>query len=99
MRHNADNDDGGSLYDVEGKGKEVLANIIPQKEQRAFLQEDNTKRIEESAERQFLEHKRVQIHLRGEVRNSPRVEVTLFKCLPGYDTRQTGGGNRENETN
>ena len=28
--HNADNDDGGRSYDVEGKGKEFLAEIISQ---------------------------------------------------------------------
>ena len=38
VRHNADNDDGGSSYGVEGEGEEVLAEIIPQQEQRAFLQ-------------------------------------------------------------
>ena len=39
VRQDADNDDGGSLYDVEGKGKgeEVLADIIYQQEQRVFL--------------------------------------------------------------
>ena len=47
--HNADDDDGGSSYDVKGEGKEVLADIISQKEQRAFLQEDNAKRVEERA--------------------------------------------------
>ena len=68
MLHNADDDNGGISYDVEGKGEEVLADIISQQEQRAFLQKDNAKRVEESAERQFLEQKRVQIHLREEVR-------------------------------
>ena len=80
VRQNVDNDDGGSSYDVkgegEGEGKEVLDDIISQQEQRAFLQEDNTKRFEESAERQFLEQKQVQIHLREEFRNAPRVEGT-----------------------
>ena len=79
VRHNADDDDGRSLYDVKGEGEEVLANIIPHQEQRAFLQEDNAKRVEESAERQFSEQKRVQIHLKEKVRNSPRVEVTAVK--------------------
>ena len=73
VRHNSDNDNRGGLYNVDGEGEEVLANIISQQEQRAFLQEDNANRIEESAERHFLEHKRVQIHLREEVRNVPRV--------------------------
>ena len=41
---------------VKGEGEEVLADIISQQEQQAFLQEDNAKRIEESAERQFLEY-------------------------------------------
>ena len=49
MRHNADDDAGGSSYGVEGKGEEVLADIIYQQQQRAFLQEDNAKRVEESA--------------------------------------------------
>ena len=80
MRHNAGNDDGGSSYNVEGKGEEVLAEIISQTEQRDFLQEDNAKRVEESAERQFSEHKWVQIHLREEVRNAPKVEVTSVEC-------------------
>ena len=40
VRHNADNDNGGSSYDVEGEGKEVLADIVSQQEQRAFLQEN-----------------------------------------------------------
>ena len=71
---------GGSSYDVEGEGKEVLADIISQQEQRAFLQEDNAKRVEESAERQFPEQKRVQIHLREEVRNAPRVEGKAVEC-------------------
>ena len=76
VRHNADSDDGGSSYNVKGEVEEVLAKIIYQKEQRAFLQEDNAKRVEERAERQFSEQKRVQIHLREEVRNAPRAEVT-----------------------
>ena len=46
------------MYDVKGEGEEVLANIIYQQEQQAFLQEDNAKRVEESAERRFLEQKR-----------------------------------------
>ena len=66
------------MYDVEveGEGEKVLAGIIYQQEQRAFLQEDNAKRVEESAERQFLKKKRVQIHLRESFRNAPRVEGT-----------------------
>ena len=79
MRHNADDDAGGSSYGVEGEGEEVLANIISQQEQRAFLQEDNVKRVEESVERQFLEQKRVQIHLRETFRNAPRVEGTAVE--------------------
>ena len=55
MRHDAESDYGGGSYNVEGEGKEVLANIISQQEQQVFLQEDNAKRVEESAERQFLE--------------------------------------------
>ena len=55
MRQNADSDDGGSSYDVEGEGKEVLADIISQQEKQAFLQEDNIKSFEESTERQFTE--------------------------------------------
>ena len=51
VRHNADGDDGGISYDVKGEGKEVLADIISQQEQQAFLQEDNSKRVEESTER------------------------------------------------
>ena len=35
--------------------EEVLADIISQHEQQAFLQEDNAKHVEESAERQFSE--------------------------------------------
>ena len=73
MRHNTDDDNGGSSYDVEGEGKEVLAKIISQQEQWAFLQEDNADSVEESAERQFSEQKQVYIHLREEVRNSPRM--------------------------
>ena len=53
------------MYDVKGEGEEVLADIISQQEQQAFLQEDNAKRVEESVERQFSEKKRVQIHLRS----------------------------------
>ena len=85
MRQNADYNNGGSSYNVKGKveGREVLADTISHQDQRAFLQEDNSKRVEESSERQFLEQKRVQIHLREEVRNSPRVRVppgfTLFR--------------------
>ena len=59
MRHSADDDGRGRSYDVKGEGKEVLADIISQKEQQAFLQEDNAKRVEESAERKCLEQKRV----------------------------------------
>ena len=59
MRHNVDNDDGGGSYNIEGEGKEVLADIVSQQEQRAFLQEDNAKHVEESAESQFLEQKQV----------------------------------------
>ena len=55
MRNSAEKDDGGRSYDVEGEGKEVLSDIISQKEQRDFLKEDNAKRVEESAERHFLE--------------------------------------------
>ena len=76
MRHSAEYDNGGSSYDVEFEGKEVLANIISQQEQRAFLQEDNANRVEKSAERQFSEQKRVQIHLGEEVSNTTRVEGT-----------------------
>ena len=86
VQHSTDDDNGAILYDVEGKGKgkgkgkEVLADIISQQEQRAFLQEDNANRIEEIPERQFLEHKRFQIHLREEVRNTPKLEVTSVEC-------------------
>ena len=76
VRHNADSDDGGISYDVKGEGEEVLANIIYQKEQREFLHEDNTNRIEESEKRKFFEQKQVQIHLREEVRSDPSVEGT-----------------------
>ena len=81
-RHNTDSDDGGSSYNVEGEGesKGVLDAIISKQEQRVFLQEDNAKRVEESAERQFPEQKRVQIHLREEVSNSPRAERTAVEC-------------------
>ena len=74
VRHNADNDNRGSSYNLKVEVKEVLADIVSQKEQRDFLQEDNAKRVEESAERQFSEQKLVQIHLKEEVRNAPRVE-------------------------
>ena len=67
---------GGIFYDIKGEGKEDLTEIISQQEQQAFSQEDNAKHVEESAERHFLEQKRVQIHLREEVRNAPRVEGT-----------------------
>ena len=77
VRHSADDDDGGSSYDIEGEGEEVLADIISQQEQRAFLQKDKAKCIEESVKRQFWEQKRVQIHLREEVRNDPIVEGTV----------------------
>ena len=80
VRHNADDGDRGRSYDIEGEGKGVLADIISQQEQQAFLQEDNVKRVEESVERQFLEQKRVQIHLREEVSNAPRVEGTAVEC-------------------
>ena len=79
VRHNTDIDNGGSSYDVKGEGKGVIADIILQQEQRAFLQEDNAKRVKESSERQFLEQKWVQIHLREEVRNAPREEVTAVE--------------------
>ena len=79
VRENADGDEGGSSYDVEGKGEEVLADKIYLQEQRAFLQEDNANRVEESAERQFPKQKRVHIHLREEVRNAPRAEGTAVK--------------------
>ena len=79
VRNNADNDNMGSSYNVKGEGEEVLAAIISHQEQRAFLQEDNAKRVEESAERQFSELKRVQIHLREKVRNAPRVEGTAVE--------------------
>ena len=46
VRHNADNGDRGSSYDVEGEGEEALANTILQQDQWAFLQEDNAKRVE-----------------------------------------------------
>ena len=82
--HNADDDNRGSSYDIKGEIEEVLAGIISQQEQRDFLQEDNAKRVEESAERQFSEQKRVQIHLREEVRNAPRVEGTAGEVCPGY---------------
>ena len=59
VRHNADNDDRGVLYGIKVEVKEVLADIISQQEQRAFLQEDNAKHVEESAESQFLEQKQV----------------------------------------
>ena len=80
VQHSADDDNGGSSYDVEGEGKDVLAEPISQQEQRAFLQKDNAKRVEESAERHFLEQKLFQIHLRKEVRNNPRVEGKAVEC-------------------
>ena len=49
MWHNADDDNRGSSYDIKGEIEEVLAGIISQQEQRDFLQEDNAKRVEESA--------------------------------------------------
>ena len=49
VRHSADNDNGGSSYDVEGEVKEVIPDIIYQQEQRSFLQEDNAKCVGESA--------------------------------------------------
>ena len=79
VRHNADSEEGGRSYDVEGEGEEVLAEMIYQQDQRAFLQEDIANRVEESAERQFLQKKRFQIHLREDVRNAPRAEVTAAK--------------------
>ena len=45
VQHNADNDNGESSYNIEGEGKEVLANIIFQQEQRSFLQEDNANHV------------------------------------------------------
>ena len=59
VRHNADNDNRGSSYNLKVEVKEVLADIVSQQEQRAFLQEDNAKHVEESAESQFLEQKQV----------------------------------------
>ena len=38
VRHNTEKDNRGSSYDVEGEGEGVLADIISQQEQRAFLQ-------------------------------------------------------------
>ena len=64
---------------VEGEGEGVLTNIMSHTEQRTYLQGDKTKRVEGSAERQFSEQKWVQIHLKKEVRNAPRVEVTAVK--------------------
>ena len=49
VRRSTENDNRGSLYDVEAEGEEVLADIISRQEQRAFLQEDNAKGVEESA--------------------------------------------------
>ena len=40
---------------------------------------DTAKSVEESAERQFLEQKRVQIHLREEVRNDPKAKGTAVE--------------------
>ena len=56
VRHNSDSDYGGSSYAVKGEGEEVLAYIISQQEQQVFLQVDNVKRFEESAERKFSEY-------------------------------------------
>ena len=53
VQHSLDDDSGGSSYDAKGKGKEVLAGLISQQEQMAFLQEDNAKRVEERSERLF----------------------------------------------
>ena len=58
---------GGAHTTSRERVEEVLADIISQQEQQAFLQEDNANRIEEIPERQFLEHKRFQIHLREEL--------------------------------
>ena len=76
MCHNAESDDGEISYDVDGEGEEVLADIISQQDQQSFLQDDDAKCVEESAERQFLEKKRVQIHPRETFRNAPRVKGT-----------------------
>ena len=46
VQHNTDNDNKERSYNVEGEGKEVLAGIISQQEQRAFLHEDNAKRVD-----------------------------------------------------
>ena len=37
VRHNVDNDDGKSSYDVKGKVEEVLSDIISQEEQQTFF--------------------------------------------------------------
>ena len=37
VRHSADDDNRGGSYEVEGDGKEVLAKIISQQDQRAFF--------------------------------------------------------------
>ena len=71
---------GGAHTTSRARVDEVLADIISQQYQQAFLQEDNAKRVEEISERQFSEQKRFQIHLREEVRNAPRVEVTSVEC-------------------
>ena len=70
---------GGAHTTSRARVEEVLTDIIYQHEQQAFLQEDNAKRVEERAERQFSEQKRVQIHLREEVTNAPRVEGTAVE--------------------
>ena len=46
---------GGAHTTSRARVKEVLADVISQHEQQAFLQEDNAKRVEESVERKFSE--------------------------------------------
>ena len=97
--HSTDNFDGWSSYDVDGEGEEVLADMISQQDRLAILQADNANCVEESVKSQFLDQKQVQIHLREEVRNAPRVEGTPVKRWTGYNTRQKGGGGRDGEIN
>lgn len=59
VRHSADEMGESSAHGPDDEGQELLADIIAQHEQRAFLHEENSRRIEEQMAEQFVRHEQI----------------------------------------
>ena len=58
VRHNADNDNGGSSYDIKGKGEEVLADIISSRSSGTFYRGITSRALNRSQKDSFRRRNR-----------------------------------------